>query len=52
MQQINDNRLIIPTILFSDGSLLVEPRDAELAEKLGLQTQASQSFYDVIVVGA
>ena len=52
VQQINDNRLIIPTILFSDGSLLVEPRDAELAEKLGLQAQASQSFYDVIVVGA
>ncbi len=52
VQQINDNRLIIPTILFSDGSILVEPSDAELAEKLGLQTQASQSFYDVIVVGA
>jgi len=52
VQQINDNRLIIPTILFSDGSLLVEPSDAELAEKLELQTQASQSFYDVIVAGA
>ncbi len=52
VQQINDNRLIIPTILFSDGSMLVEPSDAELAEKLGLQTQASQKFYDVIVVGA
>ena len=34
VQQINDNRLIIPTILFSDGSLLVEPSDVELAEKL------------------
>ena len=52
VQQINDNRLIIPTILFSDGSMLVEPSDAELAEKLGLQTQASQKLYDVIVVGA
>ena len=52
VQQINDNRLIIPTILFSDGSILVEPSDAELAEKLGLQTQASQDFYDLIVVGA
>ena len=52
VQQINDNRLIIPTILFSDGSILVEPSDAELAAKLGLQTQASQDFYDLIVVGA
>ena len=52
VQQINENRLIIPTILFSDGSFLVEPSDAELAEKLGLQTQATQTFYDVIVVGA
>ena len=52
VQQINDNRLIIPTILFPDGSILVEPSDAELAEKLGLQTQASQNFYDLIVVGA
>ena len=52
VQQINDNRLIIPTILFPDGSILVEPSDAELAEKLGLQTQASQHYYELIVVGA
>ena len=52
VQQINENRLIIPTILFPDGFILVEPSDAELAEKLGLQTQASQNFYDLIVVGA
>ena len=52
VQQINDNRLIIPTILFPYGSILVEPSDAELAEKLGLQTQASQHYYELIVVGA
>ena len=52
VQQINDNRLIIPTILFPDGSILVEPSDAELAEKLGLQTQTSQQYYELIVVGA
>ena len=52
VKQLNDNRLIIPTILFQDGSILVEPSDAELAEKLGLQTKASRSFYDLIIVGA
>lgn len=52
VQEINESRLIIPTILFPDGSILVEPTDAELAAKLGLQTQASKHFYDLIVVGA
>ena len=34
VKQMNDNRLIIPTIIFSDGSVLVEPSNAELARKL------------------
>jgi thioredoxin reductase (NADPH) len=52
VRQANQDRLIIPTIVFPDGSLLVEPSNAELAQKLGLQTTASRSFYDLIVVGA
>ncbi len=32
----NGGRRIIPTIVFPDGSLLVEPSDAELGEKLGI----------------
>jgi hypothetical protein len=28
----------IPTILFGDGSILVEPSNAELARKLGITT--------------
>ena len=51
VRQINNGKLIIPTILFPDGSILVEPSNAELAQKLGLQTKASRSFYDLIVVG-
>ena len=34
VKQVNDNRLIIPTIIFPDGSILVEPSNAELARKL------------------
>ena len=34
VKQVNDNRLIIPTIMFPDGSVLVEPSNAELARKL------------------
>jgi len=38
--------------VFEDGSVLVEPTNAELAAKLGLQTSASRAFYDLIVVGS
>ena len=34
VRRINQNRLIIPTIVFPDGSVLVEPGNAQLARKL------------------
>lgn len=33
VEKINDGKRIIPTILFPDGSILVEPSNAELAAK-------------------
>ncbi len=47
----NNGKRIIPTIEFSDGSILVEPSNAELAAKLGLKMKAKRSHYDLIVVG-
>ncbi len=47
---VDDSRL--PAVLFPDGSSLVQPQDAELAEKVGLRTQAQQEFYDLVVAGA
>jgi thioredoxin reductase (NADPH) len=47
----NDGKRIIPTIEFTDGSILVEPSNAEIAAKLGLKTSASRHHYDLIVVG-
>ncbi len=41
----------IPTIVFEDGSYLLEPSDDELARKLGLKLAADRSFYDVAVIG-
>jgi thioredoxin reductase (NADPH) len=52
VEQVNDGKQIIPTLLFEDGSTLVEPSNAELAAKLGLQTSARSEFYDLIVVGS
>src|SRR5215510_2096963 len=49
--QKNGGKRIIPTIVFGDGSLLVEPSNAELAKKLGLKTDARKTYYDLIIVG-
>ena len=52
VERINGGKHIIPTLVFGDGSVLVEPSNAELAAKLGLQTRAKNPFYDLIVVGS
>jgi thioredoxin reductase (NADPH) len=41
----------VPTLLFSDGSVIVEPSNSQLAAKLGISTRATSDFYDVIMVG-
>ena len=51
VERVNNGKRIIPTIVFEDKSLLVEPSNAELAAKLGLQTRAKMNYYDVISVG-
>ncbi|MEW5941329.1 MAG: FAD-dependent oxidoreductase, partial [Chloroflexota bacterium] len=51
VMQVNHGARIIPTIVFPDGTILSEPSNAQLAEKLGFRTQAALEFYDVIVVG-
>lgn len=47
----NNGKRIIPTIVFEDGSFLVEPTNAQLADKLGLKTKASRHHYELIVLG-
>jgi thioredoxin reductase (NADPH) len=42
----------LPVVLFPDGSALVDPEPGALAVRVGLSTQATQDFYDIIVVGA
>jgi thioredoxin reductase (NADPH) len=43
------NRL--PVVWFADGSSLVEPTRAQLAERVGLRMRAESRFYDLIIVG-
>ncbi|NOZ05935.1 MAG: FAD-dependent oxidoreductase [Chloroflexi bacterium] len=51
VEKVNNGKRIIPTIVFPDGDILVEPSNADLAAKLGLQTKAKMDFYDLIIVG-
>jgi thioredoxin reductase (NADPH) len=41
----------LPIVLFPDGRHQIAPSPAELAEKVGLQTQATRPFYDLVIVG-
>jgi thioredoxin reductase (NADPH) len=52
VERVNDGKLIIPVLVFADGSTLVEPSNADLAGKLGLQTRAEHRFYPLVVVGS
>ena len=51
VERINDGKRIIPTIIFPDGSILTEPSNDELAEKLGIVREASMDSYDVVIAG-
>jgi len=52
VEKVNHGKRIIPTIVCPDGTIMVEPSNAQMAEKLGLNTKAQRKFYDVIVIGA
>lgn len=52
VERVNNGKRIIPTIVFhDDDSFLVEPTNAELARKLGLQTKARMNYYDLVCIG-
>jgi thioredoxin reductase (NADPH) len=42
----------LPVVIFADGSSLVDPDLDALAGRVGLRVQATQNFYDMVVVGA
>ncbi len=41
----------LPVVFFPDGKALIQPDNNTLAAKIGMRTQASQEFYDLIIVG-
>ena len=51
VEEVNDEEHRLPVVFFPDASVLIEPTSHELAEKVGLRTEATQPFFDVLVVG-
>lgn len=45
------DKLHLPLVLFADGSSLMQPSNVQIAEKIGLKTQAEKPFYDLIIIG-
>jgi thioredoxin reductase (NADPH) len=52
VEHANESTHQLPVVFFPDGDVLIEPSLTEVADKAGLQTQADEPFYDLIVVGA
>ena len=51
VEAVNKERHGLPVVFFPGGDVLVEPDNRALAEKVGMQTQATQAFYDLIIIG-
>ncbi len=47
----SDDGQAIPVVIFADGTRLVDPDRRAIAKQVGLQTEADNPFYDMIIVG-
>ncbi len=52
IEDLNNGSRSIPTIIYPDGTVHVEPSNAELAEQTGVNQEKNDKIYDVIIVGA
>ena len=51
VEELQHGGRTIPTIVFADGSVLLEPTNEELARKLGLTLEPKRRCYDLAIVG-
>ena len=42
----------LPVVLLPDGTVLVQPTNADLGSKCGLQTSPARPYYDLAIIGA
>ncbi len=51
IEAMDESARALPVVFFPDGTSLSQPDLRALAEKVGLQTHASQPMYDLIIIG-
>jgi thioredoxin reductase (NADPH) len=52
VEAVSNEQHHLPVLFFPDGSTLINPQITTVAAKIGLHTQATHPFYDLIIVGA
>jgi thioredoxin reductase (NADPH) len=52
VESVAPEKRSLPVVFFPDGTTLVQPDNRTLAEKIGMQTQATQPYFDLIIIGA
>jgi thioredoxin reductase (NADPH) len=50
--KLNSGNRTVPTLMFADGTILAEPTNRELAEKLNLSDESAADYCDVLIAGA
>ncbi len=43
---------VLPFVLFTDGTHLIDPTPLAVAQRVGLKTQPEKPFYDLVIIGA
>ncbi|MGB7337447.1 MAG: FAD-dependent oxidoreductase [Phototrophicaceae bacterium] len=51
VEKVNDGNRSIPTIIYPDGTIHVEPSNAEMAAQTGVVEADDHKIYDVVIVG-
>ncbi len=52
VESVDNPRNLLPVVFFPDGEILLAPDNPLLARQCGLRTEASASYYDLIIIGA
>ncbi len=50
--EIHKEQRGLPVVFLEDGRTLVNPSNTELAQAIGMHTEASEPMYDLIIIGA
>jgi thioredoxin reductase (NADPH) len=51
LEALGSDAADLPVVLFADGTKMLKSVPADVAQKVGLQTRAETSFYDLAIVG-